>query len=457
MSLERAAGGSGTRRRLTQRRVFDTAGAAGLLVVVWLWAAGPATVDLMQSRAHALTAAGRLCGLVAALLLLLQVLLMARVPALERAYGRDELARRHRLVGFASFSLMWLHIASVVAGYSWLVSANPLRQATTMIRDDAGMVLAVAGVVALTLVALTSMRRARRALRYETWHLLHLYAYLGVGLALPHQIWTGASFNSSPVARAFWIAAYLACAGTLLAFRVGLPLIRTVRHQLTVDYVVRENHDTVSVYLRGRALDRLRVAPGQFFVWRFLDGPGWSHAHPYSLSAVPTTSALRLTAKGNAEGLAALRPGTWVAIEGPYGRLTEQRRSGRAVAFFGAGIGITPLRALLESSPPGPAVFVHRVGCEADLVLNSEIASVAAARGATVHQLVGPRRPGATSFLPTGHDVECDVQAMREMLQGLEDVDVFVCGPDEWADAVRDAARGAGVPAHRIYAERFAW
>ena len=39
--------------------------------------------------------------------------------------------------------------------------------------------------------------QARRKLRYESWHLLHLYAYLGVGLALPHQLWTGQEFLSS--------------------------------------------------------------------------------------------------------------------------------------------------------------------------------------------------------------------------------------------------------------------
>jgi len=44
-------------------------------------------------------------GLVASDLLLVQVLLIARVPLLERAWGQDQLARVHRLVGFTSFDL----------------------------------------------------------------------------------------------------------------------------------------------------------------------------------------------------------------------------------------------------------------------------------------------------------------------------------------------------------------
>ena len=53
------------------------------------------------------------------------------------------------------------------------------------------------GVAALVMVVVTSLRAARRRLRYESWHLLHLYAYLGVGLAPPHQVWTGADFIGS--------------------------------------------------------------------------------------------------------------------------------------------------------------------------------------------------------------------------------------------------------------------
>ena len=53
----------------------------------------------------------------------------------------------------------------------------------------------------------------------------------------------------------------------------------------------------VSVYLTGRRLDRLPVRAGQFLTVRFLDGPGWSRANPFSLSAAPDGRSLRITAK----------------------------------------------------------------------------------------------------------------------------------------------------------------
>lgn len=82
----------------------DVAGALAwlsMLAVTALWVAGGGLQEL-GSLAGALTSVGRLTGLVASDLLLIQVLLMARIPFVERSYGQDELARRHRLVGFTS-------------------------------------------------------------------------------------------------------------------------------------------------------------------------------------------------------------------------------------------------------------------------------------------------------------------------------------------------------------------
>ena len=86
------------------------------------------------------------------------------------------------------------------------------------------MLLALAGTLCLVMVVVTSVRAARRRLRYESWHLLHLYAYLGVGLALPHQLWTGQEFLASPAATVYWWTLWGAAAGAVLVCRVGLPL-----------------------------------------------------------------------------------------------------------------------------------------------------------------------------------------------------------------------------------------
>jgi len=143
----------------------------------------------------------------------------------------------------------------------------------------------LAGTACLVMTVATSLRAARRRLRYESWHLLHLYAYLGVGLALPHQLWTGQEFLASTAATVFWWSLWALAAGAVLVWRVGLPLWRNARTRLHVTAVVPEAAEVVSVHLTGRHLDRLPAQAGQFLTWRFLHRQGRTRGNPYSLSA----------------------------------------------------------------------------------------------------------------------------------------------------------------------------
>ena len=430
-----------------------------LLLVTYWWEVDRGVQDL-GGWATGLTSAGRLTGLVASVLLLAQVVLMARVPRLESAYGQDRLAHLHRYVGFTSFDLMVAHVVLITWGYAaGQLSATPstLWQLVTQYR---GMLLATGGTVALVMVVVTSVKAARRRLRYESWHLLHLYAYVGVGLALPHQLWTGQQFLSSPGRTFFWWTAWAVAAGSLLVWRLGLPVVRNLRHQLRVSSVVRETDDIVSVHLTGRRLDRMNAEAGQFFTWRFLDGPGWTRAHPYSLSAAPDGRSLRITVQSvgdGSEGASWLQPGTRVLFEGPFGRLSPRARSRRGVALIGAGVGITPLRALAEGLRPSPGscVVLHRWTSE-PLFLD-EFATLGREYGVKVLDLPGRRRHDG-SWLPTGVDDRVDdLTALRYWVPDIAERDVYVCGPEVWTSLVRDTLLRAGLPEDRLHLETFGW
>src|SRR5262249_38525156 len=162
-------------------------GAAAILsvaVVAGLWISNRGLQQLAGAGEPA-TGTGRLTGLIAADLLIIQVLLMARIPMVERAYGQDRLARRHRLGGPWSFWLMVAHVLLITIGYAQSARTGLVAEAWALITTYPGMLLATAGTALLVGVVVLSIRAARRRLRYESWHLLHLYAYLGVGLALP--------------------------------------------------------------------------------------------------------------------------------------------------------------------------------------------------------------------------------------------------------------------------------
>jgi predicted ferric reductase len=440
------------------RDVFGALAVFSMLVVLALWVRGRGIQDLVHPGS-VLDSAGRLTGMVSADLLLIQVFLMARVPWLEQAYGQDRLARWHRLVGFTSFDLMLAHVVLITIGYAADARANVVREFWDLVTTYPGMLLALAGTVALSLVVVTSVRAARRRLRYESWHLLHLYAYLGVGLAIPHELWTGTDFTNSGWAQVYWWSAYAVAAGSVLVYRFGVPVWRSVRHRIEVHAVVPEAPGVVSVWLRGRRLDRLPVRPGQFFTWRFLTGPGWTRGHPYSLSAAPRPDLLRITVKdlGDDSRLVdRLRPGIRVLIEGPYGTLTGAGRTRPQVTMLASGIGITPLRALLEGLPyhPGDATLIYRASRPEDLAFRAELDRLAAHRGVRLVYLPGPRASD-TSWAPAGYG--SDGQLLHRIVPDLAYHDVFICGPQVWMDAAAWAARALGVPEEQLHLETFSW
>jgi predicted ferric reductase len=430
---------------------------AGLLLVTYWWAAGGGITDL-GGWETGLTSVGRLTGLSGSDLLLVQVLLMARLPVLERAFGQDRLVAVHRIVGFTSFNLVLAHLVLITWGYA----AGDLTRAPAefweLTVDYPAMLLALASTACLVLTAVTSIRAARARLRYESWHLLHLYGYLGVGLALPHQLWTGQEFLSSTAATVYWWGLWAVAALAVLVWRLGVPLWRNVRHRLRVTSVVPEDDGIVSVYLTGRHLDRLPARAGQFLGWRFLNRTGWTRGNPYSLSAAPDGRSLRITVRALGDGSAALRgvrPGTRVLFEGPFGRLTDRARTRRRVALIGAGVGVAPLRALAEGLgyEPGEAVLLHRFRRRP--LFAGELDVLARERGLRVVDLPGHRR-SAGSWLGDGVPVD-DLTALRHLVPDIAERDVYVCGPAPWAESVRRAAAAASVPADRIHVEEFRW
>ncbi len=443
---------------------WDLVGAVtwvSMLIVTALWVAGGGLQD-MTSVTAGLTSGGRLTGLIASDLLLIQVLLMARIPMVERVYGQDELARKHRLVGFWSFNLMVVHIVVITVGYAFADGRNPLVEFYNLVVDYPGMLLALAGTLALVMVTMTSIKKARKKLRYESWHLLHLYAYLGVGLALPHQLWTGKEFLSNPVATVYWWSLWIAAAGAVLVWRVGVPVCRTLIHSLRVTAVVRESPDTVSVWMQGRRLHRLPVGAGQFFTWRFLNGSGWTRGHPYSLSAAPNGDSLRITVKDLGDGsrsLNSLAPGTRVAVEGPFGRLHAGVRTRQKVTLLAAGIGVTPLRALLEELPQntGDVTLIYRARDNDDVIFRAELDALADAKGATIYYVLGRRARRGDSWLPEAAAHLSDTAALRQLVPDIAAQDVYLCGAAAWMTAAKRAALDAGVPAEHIHEERFTW
>lgn len=395
--------------------------------------------------------ASRFFALTGSYLSIIGILLIARISWIENVLGHDRLVTWHRKAMPFALYFISLHVLLVILGYAGLDQMRIGSETWTMITTYPWMLPATLGFALLLIAGISSYRIYRNSISYETWWIIHLYTYLGVALSFMHQILTGAMFISHPLARYYWIALYSMVVVAILYWRILIPLIRSIRHQLRVEKVVSEGPGVVSIYIRGGDIYSLNAQGGQFFSWRFLQKELWFQSHPYSLSASPTDDSLRITVKAlgdSSSTLANLVPGTRVFVEGPYGIFkASSARRGRQIVLIGGGVGITPLRAIMEEFPSNTKIdILYRASSESELVLRKELDEIASKVGAKVHYLVGSRSTHTMSY-----------EYLKEILPNFQDAEVFVCGPEGLVSAVKAATKRAGIPKNRFHDEAFAF
>ncbi|MGF0174449.1 ferredoxin reductase family protein [Streptomyces sp. Marseille-Q5077] len=388
-------------------------------------------------------------GLHAALLMLFQLLLVARLPWLDRRIGMDRLTVWHRWVGFTSLWTVLTHATLVVLGYATLDDASMGKTFVALSGVPASLLGMLAAAI-IVVIAVISTRGLRRRLQYEVWHGLHLLLYVALGLAFVHQLQETTTFTSSAFATAYWWILWLFAFGALLTGRLAVPLWRNAHHQFRVAAVVPESDNVVSVYVTGRHLDKLPARAGQFCIWRFPGHNHWWLANPFSLSAAPGGQGLRLTAKAAGSASAGLRNvpvGSRAFVEGPYGAFTSLHRSRPGVLLIAGGVGITPVRAMLEEQTTGDVVVLYRVRSEADAVLLDEVRHLVALRGGRLQLLTG--RTGEGGVPPF------DPSSLYRLVPDITQRDVYVCGPPAMTTAVLSGLRELKVPTRQVHAERF--
>jgi predicted ferric reductase len=313
------------------------------------------------------------------------------------------------------------------------------------------MLAATVGTAVMILVVVTSLVIVRRRLRYEAWYAVHIMVYVGLALAWFHQIPTGNELTANAAAANYWTALYVVTAALLVLFRLVVPISNALRYRMRVTVVHLEGPGVVSMQISGRHLERLGARAGQFFLWRFLSRGRWWESHPFSLSTAPDGRSLRITVKGVGDfsrRLAEIKPGTRVVAEGPFGVFTDVARKRERVLLIAGGIGITPIRSMLEEMP-GDLVLIYRVMREEDLVFRAEIDRLARERDIAVFYLVGDHRtPEAARLLTTEH--------LLQLVPDIGEREVFLCGPPGMMAVIERHVRRAGVSRAYLHTERFA-
>lgn len=396
---------------------------------------------------------GQLAGIVAALAALGGLILVARPAWLERREGLDRLWAWHRLTGMTTVFALLVHIVASIVGFAGGSITAAWSQYVSLLTGSPWLVAATAAAVLFLTVAATSWRRIRTRMTYEMWLGIHVTGYLAVLLGFGHQLTLGTDFSdATPVGHWWWIGLFVATGAVILWSRVGGLLTALTTGRATVTSVTRVAVGTVAIEMTasGRRLRNARA--GQFFLLRMMTRDLWWQAHPLSLSARPRDGVLRFTVKLGGDGsdqMAAVRPGTRVVLEGPYGRFTADRAQGRPVVLIGGGVGLTVIRAVLaDCTAAQRPVVVARVPHVDHVPHLAEIRSMVAARRGRLLVVDGPRHqwPGNRPFT---------AGQLRSAVPDISDRDTFICGPPALEAEVERSLRALRVPAARIHVEHF--
>ena len=426
-------------------------GIVGITTALWVQMGG--VTRFVAGGSSTWLAVADLTGLYAGLAGLAGLVLVARPASIERKYGLDRMFGWHRWTGMSLAYLTFVHvIVSVMAymgpGSSFLVG---FAKESIAIQQLQWMVAATVSTALIALVSVTSWRRLRKKMAYETWYFLHVLGYLGIVLAVGHALVLGVDMRNHFAAQAWWVALYLATF-TLMAWRrVGPAITSLLRGRLEVTRVRPAGPDMVAITVSGPGMASLRGRAGQFYRVRF-GGRGWRwQSHPYSVSAMPTTAGLEFSVKHAGDGSAALmraRVGTRVWVEGPYGHFTREAADGRPLLFIGGGSGLAPIRALLqESGPDDRPIVVLRAPHRGEIPYAGEVEKLAESHdGAAFHILGRTSQFKADPFSP---------EVLLAAVPDAAERAAFLCGPTGLVMAARRGLIAAGVPSDQIHSERF--
>lgn len=455
--------GSGKLLRLERRQ--DAVELIGLISVLLPVLAFLANGGLAQATdlASWFNAFNRLSALVATSLLLVHMILVARVPWLEKVFGLDKLTHSHKKLGKPLLYLLILHTITALISYSISDQVNILETLIHLMGGYFELLLAVIALVLMIAVVISSINAARRALSYEAWYLIHLLSYLSVFAAIPHQFALGTEFLAQPLLMTYFIALYIFVGANILWFRFLMPVFTSLFHNLRISNVKSEANRTTSISIGGKDIASMGAEAGQFFMLRLLTPKQWWRPHPFSVSAAPSDT-IRFTIGNRGDDTSLLqesKPGTRVILEGPFGVFSESKRTKQHVLLLAAGIGVAPIRALAESlaADSGDVTIVYRVTDRSDAALLEELEKICAIRNHTLHVLDGPR-PNGPGFLPrqeASEPAKPEYARLIELAPFVADSDIYICGPTAWSQAALSSLKKLNVPKHSIHLEEFAW
>ena len=217
-------------------------------------------------------------------------------------------------------------------------------------------------------------------------------------------------------------------------------------HKLTLKSISPVTHDTWHlIFDRPEGFD---FAPGQATHWA-LDKDGWrDEDRAFTMTSHPEAQVVEFVIKsypdhdGVTEQIPDMKPGDAVIAEDPAGAITDH---GPGV-FLAAGAGITPFIAILDKH--------ERDGVTGDRLLFANKTDRDIILKDKWDAMEGVKATYVISDQPdTAHEKgQIDKEMLQDVLNDL-DQPFYICGPQGFVDAMRDALTELSVPKDRMVIE----
>ena len=236
---------------------------------------------------------------------------------------------------------------------------------------------------------------------------------------------------------------------------------------LRVQAVERESVDVLSFVLQSEDRSPLPAAlPGQFLVFRIApDKDAAPILRSYSMSGSQNTgtyrvSVKRATGKGSQYFHDHIRAGDLIEVSSPRGSFTLAAGDG-PIVFLSAGIGATPVLAMLHSLAEAPAasprqiwwVYGSRNGAEHPFAAEARRLLDAVPHG---HSFIAYSQPQDGDHV--GKDYDARGHLNLSLLQNLnlpKNADFYLCGPAAFLEELTSGLQSWGVPNAQIHSEIF--
>lgn len=400
---------------------------------------------------------GAASGMVAAAMILLQMISSGRFEAISGRIGIDVTMAFHKWAAPVALLFAIGHVA-FLAGLPDPERPHRLANRLSQFWSAESLLDAWLALALLALIVGLALLRNRLPVRYEIWRATHALGAVGLITAvLWHVIGDG---KGSLGLSTLWVLLALcvtAPAAWVYASRFTRPASRFWRIASS-----RKVADRLwEVTLEHPTGKRLAYRAGQFAWAAFGGGRLPLHDHPFSIASAPGEPGLRFLiqeAGDFTQKIGELPRGMRVGLDAPHGSFGLREDGTGGILLVAGGVGIAPILSILGD--------LAKNGCKRPV----RFVYAARHRGAMVPaEMFRPalERLGIAPILlvdsgKTGKCVErgpLTPAHLKRAIAGLDptEAEALICGPGPMMSAATDELVRLGVPLARIDYERFSY